>query len=458
VQIESLAVLPLDNLSGDPEQEYFSDGMTETLITELSKISALKVISRTSAMRYKDTDKSLPEIARELNVDAIVEGSVLRAGERVRITAQLVHAETDEHIWADNYDRDVSDVLALHSEVARAIAQEVRVQLTPQEESRLSSSRSINPEAHEAYLRGVHYGKRRNLENALKYFNRAIEIDPSYALPYAGLASLHVGYAVFGLARPEDVVPKARAALSKALELDENLAELHGSSAVVMWMYDWNWPAAERAFKRAIELNPGLAATHYAYGNYLVMVGRESDAMAEHRRALELDPLSPPQNWAMAHHSFRSGHDDAAIERLEEILEMEPDFILALSSLSEAYYLQGRIEESLAMVKRLYTSRGETSVVEALDRGYEISGFTGAMRSAAEELVEQSHNRYIPAHPVAWLYAFADEKDKAMDWLEVAFDEREPFLLGSLRVGILHDRLQSDPRFQDIIRRMNFPE
>jgi tetratricopeptide (TPR) repeat protein len=222
-------------------------------------------------------------------------------------------------------------------------------------------------------------------------------------------------------------------------------------------MYDWDWSTSEREYKRAIELNPGIAETHYIYGNYLAVVGRESESLAEHQRALELDPFSPPYNWAMAGHSFRSGQIDVTIERLEQILEMEPDFVLALASLSEAYYIKGMVEESLAMVKRLFISRGDTDVVVALERGYEASGFAEAMRSAAEELAEQSKKRYISAIPIARLYAFADEKDKAIEWLEVAFEEREPFLLGSFRAGILHDRLQSDPRFHDIMRRMNFP-
>jgi TolB-like protein/Tfp pilus assembly protein PilF len=461
-KIESIAVLPLDNLSGDPEQEYFADGMTETLITELSKIGALKVISRTSVMRFKDTDKSLPEIARELNVDAVVEGSVLRAGDRVRITAQLVHAGTDQHLWADNFDRELEDVLNLHSEVARSIAEEVEIQLTPEEESFLAADRQVNPEAHEAYLMGLSNWDKRTTEGfrtAIDCFDQAIETDPNFAPPYAALSNLYVTYTYLGYERPRNIMPKARIAALKALELDEHLAEAHTALGQILFLFDWDWPAAERELIRALELNPGSAYAHYVYGNYLA-VGRGgmAESVVEHHRALELDPFSLPINWIVATDYLRLNRYDEAIERLQEIINLEPNNTPALWCLGSAYYFTGMHKESVAATKKIYESLGNEDVVEALDAGYEHSGFAGAMRSLADELVAQREKRYHPPPFIAEYYAFADEMEKAVQWLEIAFEEREPHLLNALRFGIVPDRLQSNPRFQDILERMNFPE
>ncbi len=282
--IRSLAVLPLDNLSGDPEQDYFADGMTEALTTDLAQIGSLKVISRTSAMRYKGTDQPLPEIARELGVDGIIEGSVLRAGDRVRITAQLIHASTDEHLWAKSYERDLSDVLSLQSEVARAIAQEVEVQLTDQEESLLTRSRQVNPEAHEAYLRGRYHWSERSPEasqKAIVSFERAIEIDPDFAQAYAGLADVYGVLGGWSYAPPNETWPRARDAALEALELDPLLAEAHASLGNVLFFYDWDWSGAEAEQKRAIELNPNYAAAHHWYADVLLYYRRFDEAAVE---------------------------------------------------------------------------------------------------------------------------------------------------------------------------------
>jgi TolB-like protein/lipoprotein NlpI len=460
-KIEAIAVLPLDNLSGDPEQEYFSDGMTETLITELSKIRALKVISRTSVMRFKDTDKSLPEIARELNVDAVVEGSVLRADNRVRITAQLVHAATDQHLWADNFDRELEDILNLHSEVARAIAEEVKIQLTPQEESLLADTRPVYPAAHDAYLMGLYHLDKRSPEGfgkAFDCFNQAIEIDADYAPAHAALSYCYSTYVFVGSERPRDVLPKAKTAALKALELNENLAEAHAALGTVLLYFDWDWPAAEMEFKRAIALNPGSADVHYAYANYLAVAERQAQFVAEHYRALELDPLSLQKNWGVALDSLRLGRYDEAIERLQKVLDIEPDNHFALWGHTAAYYYKGMYEESVAAVKKLYESWDFEDVVEALETGYERSGFAKAMQSVADELAAQWETRYYHPTHIVEFYAYADEKGKAIQWLERSFEERDPHLLEILKRGIVHDRLHSDPRFQDIVRRMNFPD
>ena len=288
-EITSIAVLPLKNLSGDTEQEYFVDGMTEALITELSKIGALKVISRTSAMRYKETDKSLPEIARELNVDAVVEGPALHIGERVRITVQLIEAASDRNLWADNYDRELSDVLAMHSEVAQAIAREIKIAVTPGEETRLASARAVNPEAYAAYLKGrFHWYKNtpEDVDTAMKYFQLAINKDPNYALAYTGIAYVWGSRVHFGFVRPRDTFPGKAAAL-KALELDDTLSEAHEVFANDKFFSDWDWSAAEREYKRAIELNPNNPDARAFYSLFLTSMGRPQEALAEIQRCVE---------------------------------------------------------------------------------------------------------------------------------------------------------------------------
>jgi TolB-like protein len=294
-QIRSIAVLPLANLSGDAEQEYFADGMTEELITQLGRMSGLRVISRTSVNRYKHTNKSLQEIARELGVDAVVEGAVERSGDHVRVTANLVQVDPERHLWAESYERDLRDVLVLQSDIARAIAREIRVELTPQEQARLSVYRPVSPEAHEAYLKGLYFWNQRTeegLTKGLEYFQKAIELDPNYPQGYAGLADSYAVLAYRGYLAPQEAYPHARAAALKALELDDDLAEAHTALAAVTEMYDHDWVSAEREFKRAIELSPGYANAHHWYALHLDETGRMEESIAEIKRALELDPLS----------------------------------------------------------------------------------------------------------------------------------------------------------------------
>ncbi len=294
-RIQSIAVLPLENLTGDPSQEYFADGITDALITRLAQIGALRVISRTSVMGYKGKSKLLPEIAQELSVEAVVEGTVARSGNRVRITAQLVHASSDQHLWAMQYERDLTDILLLQAEVASAIADEVQVRLTPPERARLASARRIDPEAYDAYLRGrLHWNKRteEGMKRGLELFQRALEKDPTYALSHAGVAECYNMLGFWGVAAPHDVSPKAKAAASKALEIDENLAEGHAARAWVRFAYDWDWAGAEKELQRALELNPGYATAHQWYSHLLVYQGRVAEALAEVQRTLDLDPLS----------------------------------------------------------------------------------------------------------------------------------------------------------------------
>ncbi len=329
-QITSIAVLPLDNLMGDSEQEYFVEGMHEALITNLSKIGALKVISRTSVMRYKERKPSIPEIADELGVDAMIEGSVLRAGNRVRITAQLIHGTTDRHLWAESYERDLSDVLSLQGEVARAIAQEIKIEVTPQEEKRLASAGPIKDEAYLSYLKGRYFLDQRSAVAARKAnerFKQALEKDPDSALAYAGLADSYFVLGYFGPAK--EFFPRAKVAAVKALELDDSLAEAHTSMGIIRMFYEWDWSGAERAFKRALELNPGSAEAHAQYGELLGATGRSEEGVAEFTLALELDPLSFVRNLDLAHALVTARQSDRAMEQALRAVEMFPNSGLA---------------------------------------------------------------------------------------------------------------------------------
>jgi TolB-like protein/DNA-binding winged helix-turn-helix (wHTH) protein/Flp pilus assembly protein TadD len=332
--IKSLAVLPFENLGGDAEQDYFADGMTDSLITSLAQVHALRVISRTSVMQYRRANKALPRIAEELDVDAVVEGTVSRAGDRVRITAQLIQATTDRHLWAQSYEREMRDVLSLQREVAAAIAQAVEVKLRPEEQRRLTrASAAVQPEAYEAYLKGRFYWSKRSPETSLKavgYFQQAIERDPAYAPAYSGLSDTYRAFDVQGLAPPRECMPKAEDAARKALALDDTLAEAHASLAGVLYRYDWDWDGAEREFRLSLELEPNYAEGHRAYAVYLMTVRRHEEALAEARRARELSPLSLVINTELGLALVRLGRYDEAIEQLQKTLEIDPKFARAV--------------------------------------------------------------------------------------------------------------------------------
>ena len=459
-RIESIAVLPLQNLSGDPEQDYFAAGMHDALITDLAKLRGLKrVISRSSAMRYQETDKPLPEIARELNVDAVITGSVLRSGDRVRITAQLINATTEEHLWAERYERELRDVLSLQNEIVLAIAQEIELQLTPQEQARLASARPVNPEAYEAYLKGMfHWYKLtpEDLETAMKYFELALEKDPNYALAYVGIGYFWAGRSAVGDEPPREASPKWKAAALKAVELDDTLAEAHALLAGFRWYAEWDWPAAEREFRRAVELNPNSADTHLWYSLFLAAMSRPQEARAPMERALELDPHNAFSQWVFAVELLLQRHYEEAIAQIRKSL---PDFAAAHSGLWVAFHAKGMYEEALVEAKASLTffAPGVPEVAEALERGYAQGGYAGAMRRAAEMLAEHSDRIYVKPLKIAELYACAGERDRALDWLEKAYEDRtiEMVYLSNFPAW---DSLRSDPRFQDLPRRMNFLE
>ena len=459
--IESLAVLPVKNFSGDPGQEFFADGMTDALIAGLAQIKAVRVISRTSIMHYKGTSETLPQIARELGVDGIVEASVMRSGSRVRITAQLIDAREDRHLWARNYERDMTDVLTLQSDLVQAIAGEIRVQLTPQENERLKAARRVNPEAYEAYLKGRFYWNKRtgqDITKGIEYFQHAIEIDPDYALAYVGLANSYVLLPDFGDARPREVIPKARAAAAKAIEIDDVLAEAHTPLAFISAYYDYDRAGAEREFKRAIELNPGDATAHHWYALWLLFLGRRDEATAEIERARSLDPLSLAINTSVGTVLLYSRHYDSAIEQYRKTLEMDPNFAQAHDYLGNAYLQNGMYEQAIAEFQEAVDlSGGQVRCVAGLGRAYAAAGKREQARKMLEQLKKRAQRSYVSRYELALIYTGLGEKEQAFAWLEQAYEEHDRRLV-ELEAGPQVDPLRSDQRFQDLLRRMNFPQ
>src|ERR1700757_3011210 len=355
--IRSLAVLPLESLSSDPSQDYFADGMTDELISDLGQISALRVISRTSVMGYKRAHKPLPQIARELNVDAVVEGTVLRSGDQVRITAQLIEGSSDRHLWSQSYEGQLRDTLALQNQVARAIADEIRVNLNSQERAALKNVQVVNPEAYESYLKGRYFWNKRTadgLKVALAYFNQAIEEDPKYAQAYSGLADTYalLGDWQYAVMTPKEALPKAKAAAIKALELDSALGEAHNSLAFCLDGFDWDFPSADKEFRRAIELNPGYATAHHWYAWHLALVGRNNEAIAEMTKAENLDPLSLIINADLAELFLIAHFPDESTEQSRKTIEMDPEFAFAHNQLAQAYLEKHMFAEAIAELER----------------------------------------------------------------------------------------------------------
>ena len=457
--IRSLAVLPLDNLSGDASQNYFADGMTDELIIDLAQISALRVISRTSVMVYKGARKPLPQIARELNVDAVVEGTVLRSGEQVRITAQLIEASTDKHLWSQSYEGELRDTLALQNRVARTIADQIRINLTPQEQAALKNVKVVNPEAYESYLKGRYFWNKRTangLKVALAYFNQAIEEDPKYAQAYSGLADTYalLGDWEYGVLAPKEAYPRAKAAASKALELDDTLSEAHASLAS-LGMFDWDWQSAGKEFRRAIELNPGYATAHQWYAWNLNLLGRQSDAIAEMRKAESLDPLSLIISADMADVLFVARLYDESIQQSRKTLEMDPNFAVARFELGQVYLEKHMHNEAVAQLqKAVQLSEGNPTFIANLARAYFASGKRSEAVKLLSDLKKRSNPSYSNASEIAVIYASLGDTDQAMNWLEKAYAERfNPGVL--LRPGF--DPLRSDSRFQNLVHRIGLP-
>jgi len=457
--IKSLAVLPLKNLSGDPAQEYLADGITEALIGRLSGIHDLRVTSRTSSMQFKDSKLSAPEITKALNVDAVVEGSVIREGDRIRIHAQLIRGASDEHFWSAVFDRDLRDVLALQSDVAQAIAEKVQVTVSGREHERLVAAREVSPDAYEAYLKGRYYWNKRtgdSMQKAEQYFQQATDSDPTYAAAYSGLADCDSGLAWHGFKSPAESLPKAYAAARKAVEIDPQSAEAHASLGLVL-SHRWDWVNAEAEFRRALELDPRYANAHHWYGDYLSIKGRHKEALAEASRAVELDPLNLMISTWVGLRYYLAHNYSGAIEQNRNTVELDSNFAAAHLLLGKDYMQAGLQSEALSELTRaaslsggspLYTAQVAVAVAAA-----------GRKREAlliAHELETMSTKRYVSPYGLAQIYATLNDKENTFKWLQTAYDDRAVWM-GYLAVDPIFDRYRSDERFKDLLRRIDLP-
>ena len=462
-RIRSLAVLPLDNLSADPDQEFLSSGMTEALISDLARIHSLRVISRTSVMEYTDRQKSLPDIARELNVDAIIEGAVLQSGGRIRITARLIEAATQRQVWHDSYERDARDVLALQSEVARAVARKIAGAVTPREDTRLAKTRPVDPEAHRLYLWGrLHLAKRTKagMTNAINYFERAIERDPTYAPAHASLALTYWlsadGYAMLPF---REALSKARAAALRALQLDDSLPEAQMALGDVLLWIDWDWAGAGQAYQRAMELNPGHVGVHQTYSLYLTLLGRLDEALMEAKRAVELDPLGLGPNSYLAWAYYRSRKFDETLEQARVVLELDPNYDWRPAGLRGHVFLaKGMYREAIREYEKVAASPHayDTRALAWMGHARARSGDTRGARKLLDEIRTIAKRQYVPALHTALVYVGLGDKDQAFAWLEKAYEAREPSLLW-LKTNPLVDSLRSDPRYTNLLMRVGNP-
>ena len=456
--LRSVAVLPLANLSGDPSQEYFADGMTEQLITDLAKVSSLRVISRTSMMRFKGTKKSLPEIARELNVDGIVEGSVMRSGPRVKITAQLLHGPTDRHLWAESYERDLGDVLKLQDDVAQAIVQQVRAEVTPQQEVRLSSGRPVNPEAYDAYLRGRYYYLNQftmlsGLNAAKRNFEEAIGKDPDFALAHSGLGATYVFLVYFHGIPPEEGYRLAKGEIQKAQELDDNIGEIHDVLGEMKWRFEWDWNGAEREFNRAIELQPSYSCAHEDRANYLSLMGRRPEAMAEIAKSNAIDP-GPSSAMAESASYYLLRDYAAMLEASRRQVLSNPKEWTAHASLAAGYKGTGKLPEAISEFQNaVELSGGDPDPIASLANAYAAIGQKTQAEKILRDLEEKSNRVYVSPYIMATVYAGVGQKDKAFQFLEKAYREKSPEMSWHLKADLRIDSLRSDPRFQELMHR-----
>jgi TolB-like protein/DNA-binding winged helix-turn-helix (wHTH) protein len=457
--IKSLAVLPLENLSRDPEQDYFADGMTDDLITDLGKISALRVISRTSVMQYKGTRKTIPEIARELNVDAVLEGTVERDRGRVRITAQLIATAPERHLWAEKYEAALNDVLTVQDSVAKAVAQAIQIRLTGQERSALSAAHAVDPEAYEAYLKGRYFwapGGEKNLEKSLGYFQHAVQKDPSYALAWAGMAGTYDRLASWGVLPRPQAASRGRAAAEKALALDSTLVDAVIALAAVKMDYEWDWPGTEQLCKKAIQMSPNSALAHLRYAGFLATVGRNQEGVAEVRLARQADPLDSVTAANLGWQLYLAHKYEEAEREYRKWNEWHPryrgDYILA------SIYLQtGRTREAVDELQLGASETHHQALLELMYLGHAL-GVTGAREEGRRILADMqalSNSRYVPPDYVAMVYEGLGDRDRALEWYQRAVEER------SMNLWVLPDQrldaIRSDPRFQNLMRRMGLP-
>jgi TolB-like protein/Tfp pilus assembly protein PilF len=450
-EIRSLVVLPLENFSGDPAQEFFAAGMTEELIGSLAQIRALRVVSRTSAMSLKGSAKSLPVIARELNVDAVLEGSVQQSDGRVKIRLQLLHAPTDTHLWTRDYERELTDVMRLQNEVAREVAEQIRIRLTPEERARMASVAAVNPAAHEEFLLGrflLWKFIEEDRKRAVDHFNRAIQIDPSYAAPYAGLAQAWWMGGVLGPLSMKEAGPPASAAARKALELDDRLAEAYAAQAYVQGIFHWDWTSAERTIRHAVELDPNSLDVHYVYALLLMALGRLPEAITQIEHAAQLDPLSAQVHSTFGRILYRAGRFDEAIQRLNRAIDLEPRNAVAYDRLGDVYEQMGKYVEALALYEKRRASLVNPSRSDSGDiaRVYARMGRVNESRQMLKRLGDES----------ADVYAALGDKDAAFRLLFKSVDERIDWPM-FIKADPRFDNLHADPRWKELLGRMNLP-
>jgi TolB-like protein len=458
--ILSIAVLPLENLSYDPDQEYFADGLTDALITNLAKIGSLRVISRTTAMHYKGTRRPLSEIVRELKVDKVVEGAVQRSGDRVRISAQLIDAATDTHLWAESYESDVRDVLGLQARITKAIAAEIQVQLTPREQAHLTHNRQVNRDAYEAYLKGRYHWYKRTaggLNKASQYFERAIEIDPNYAAAYGGLADTIATAAFWGFVAPEPAFDRAKAVAQKALLLDETMAEPHAALGFSLQHYDFDLTSAEREFQLCIQHSPGYSIGHMWYGACLCAAGRFEESLAEARLAVQLDPLSVIVRWATSHYFFLARRYDEALDHARAAIEIDPNLPMTRMIMGIVMELHGDYKLAIAEFQEAVRLSGDAPLQLALLAGaYGRAGQHENGHRALSDLHKLGSQSYVMPYWVALAYTGLNERDEALRWLNEGCTNHAAWMT-YLGVDPRWDSLRSDARFQDLLRRMNVP-
>jgi serine/threonine-protein kinase len=453
--LPSIAVLPFVNMSADPENEYFSDGLSEEIINALSKLEGLHVTARTSAFRFRGKDLDMREIGRQLSVSTVLEGSVRKAGNRLRITAQLINVADGYHLWSEKYDRELEDVFVIQDEISLAIVDKLKVRLLGEDKARLAKRYTDDFEVYDLYLKGQYYLNKlteEGIKKSLQYFQQALQKDESYALAHGGLACVYYALAVVGELPSGETMPRAKSELLKALELDDSLAEAHAWLGELHLQYEWDWASAERELKRAIELKPNSPEGHRFYADYLISTGSMDEALAEAERARDLDPLSTISNSILVWQLYASRRFDQAIDHSRKILETEPSFLLQVH-LWRSLYQKKMFDEALVECKRLFTLFAGREVAEAMERVYPESGYQGAMYAGAKTLAEHSRLRYVSPYMIATLFAQAEEYDLTLQWLQKAYEERDQRAY-AMGIDPAWDRVRSNPRFTALLEKV----
>ena len=453
--IDSIAVLPFVNVTGDPNTEYLSDGLSGSVIDNLSRLPNLKVIALNSVLRYKGKELDPQEVGRKLSVRAVLISRLVQHGDDLSISAELIDVRDDRHLWGGEYKRKLADITTLQTEIAQEISGKLRLPLTGEQRQRLTKHYTENIEAYQSYLKGRYFSDKRTeegLEKGLEYFQHAIEKDSNYVLAYVGLADSYNLLAVYGALPPKDSLPKAKAMVTKALEIDDKLGEAHASLAFTKMASDWDWTGAEIEFKRAIELSPNYATAHHWYAEYFAITKQHSEALSEIKRAQELDPLSLLLKTEVGRHLYYARQYDQAIERLREVIEMDANFARAHQYLGRAYEGKMMFQEALAASQRAWQLDNTPRTLAFLGYAYARAGKRGAAQKAIDELKEQSKRKYVSPYWIAIVYTGLDEREAALEWLNKLYEERSAFLI-FLKVEPIFDSLRNDPRFQDLLKR-----